>query len=88
MMFTDTRYRTSDPISSRLAAKTAAGGRAGEIRRQIEHYLLMHPEGATARHISNALGIEYFACQRRISECANIYKTGMMLSEGMVWAHR
>lgn len=85
LSFTDTRSRRADPVSSKLAAKTAASGKAGELRRRIKDELWATPQGLTARELSQRLGVDYYAVQRRISETANIRKTAEMRDGAMVW---
>ena len=83
--FVDTRARRTDPISSRLAAKNAAGGKAGELRRFIRRELWKTPHGMTARQLAIALRVDYYDVQRRISETEGIRKTNRMCDGAMVW---
>lgn len=87
LSFTDTRYRATDPESSRLAAKTAAGGKAAELRRAIQQ-ALRERGPMTAKQIAVHLDECFYAVSRRCSETAHIRKTGEMVDGGMVleWA--
>lgn len=82
--FVDTRSRSTDSISSRLAAKTAAGGKAGELRRRIQGAVIACGP-LTARELASLLCVDYYDVQRRISETAGIRKTDRMRDGGMVW---
>lgn len=84
MNFVSTRHRATDPESSRVAAKTAAGGKAAELRRRIQ-LALCSLGPMTARRLSQHLEEDYYAVQRRLSETANIRKTGAMVDGAMVW---
>lgn len=83
--FVDTRSRSTDPISSRLAARAAAGGKAGELRRMIRRELWKTPHGMTAKQLAVSLNVDYYAIQRRLSETAGIRKTNRMCDGAMVW---
>ena len=87
--FVDTRSRCNDPESSRLAAKTAAGGKAGELRRriiaEIKWNALGSGDGLTAKDLARDLGESFYDVSRRISECAGIKKSGAMRENCMVW---
>lgn len=85
LSFTDTRSRGADPVSSKLAAKTAAGGKAGELRRRIQLILWMTPQGMTARQLADSIRVDYYDVQRRLSETPNIRKTGEIRDGAMVW---
>lgn len=89
--FTYTRARASDPSTSHAAAKNAASGKAADLRQRIQNGLqaykvyCVHPAGLTAREIAGRLGADYYDVQRRLSETANIRKTGEVRDGAMVW---
>jgi hypothetical protein len=89
--FVETRARRKDPESSKIAAKNAAGGKAGELRRRIANGLQMRAicgfEGLTAKEMAELLHEDFYAVSRRLSETANIRKTGVMRDGGMVWEY-
>jgi len=85
MSFVATRSRRPDHESSRrLASKTAAGGKAGALRRRIQAALLFDGP-MTARELAVLLGEDFLALSRRISETAEIGKTSELRDGGMVW---
>jgi hypothetical protein len=87
--FTYTRARSTDSQTSHAAAKNAAGGKAGELRRRIQKALqwnaLACSDGLTAKDLARDLGADYYDVQRRLSETANIRKTGEVRAGAMVW---
>jgi len=89
--FISTRSRLRDPESSRIAAKNAASGKAADLRKRIQNGLQARKafgQGAlTAREIAEKLNADYYDVQRRLSECANIRKTGEMRDGAMVWEY-
>jgi hypothetical protein len=87
--FTYTRARSTDPQTSRAAAKNAASGKAADLRRTLQIELkgrhIYGLGGQTARELSKVLGADYYDIQRRLSETANIRKTGEVRDGAMVW---
>jgi hypothetical protein len=79
----DTRYRSTDPQTSRDAARHAVSIDASAQRRAICAAISQYP--MTAREVSEQTGIDYIAVQRRISECG-LVKTGERRDGCMVWA--
>ena len=89
MMLTEIRLapraRRTDPATSHAAAANARTGRAQALRESILQALQDH--GAmTARELSDALGEDYFAVQRRMSEVPGIHRTGEARDGFAVWA--
>jgi hypothetical protein len=89
MAFTYTRARSTDPTTSRAAAKTAASGKAADLRRTLQSELQIRHVyglgGQTARELSASIHADYYDVQRRLSETANIRKTGEVRDGAMVW---
>ena len=85
LSFTQTRARRSDPDTSREAAKNAASNKAALERIAIQNALRSFPPGLTAREIATMADLDYFATQRRISECAGIERTGERRDGCAVW---
>jgi hypothetical protein len=87
--FVDTRARSTDGQTSRAAAKTAASGKAADLRRTLQSELKVRHVyglgGQTARELSASLRADYYDVQRRLSETANIRKTGEVRDGAMVW---
>jgi len=83
--FIDTRYRRTDPDTSKAAANHAASAKAVEERLAIHRALKDAPEGLTAREIAEVTGIDYFEVQRRKAETRGIYETADRRGGCKVW---
>ena len=82
--FVDTRSRTTDGDTSRIAAAFAVTDKANRERADILRCLCLHgPQ--TARQVALKTGIEYYECQRRISEVGGIEKTDEVRDGCRVW---
>ena len=88
MMLTEIRLapraRRTDPATSHAAAANARTGRAQVLRERILQAL--QERAMTARELSDALGEDYFAVQRRMSEVPGIHRTGEARDGFAVWA--
>lgn len=82
MNFTETRARTSDPATSKAAARHAASTTAAAQRRAIAVAVASHP--MTAKEISAYTGIDFYSVSRRISECG-LSKTDCVRDGCHVW---
>lgn len=80
-----TRYRATDPDTSKAAANHAASAKAVAERLAIYRAIKAAPEGLTAREVATITGIDYFEVQRRISECAGLVKTAERRDGRRVW---
>jgi hypothetical protein len=85
LAFTYTRARSTDPQTSRAAAKNAASGKAAKLRAEIQRILKVVGRPLTAREIADIADEDYYDVQRRLSETANIRKTGEVRDGAMVW---
>ena len=80
-----TRYRATDPDTSKAAANHAASAKAVAERLAIYRAIKAAPEGLTAREVATITGIDYFEVQLRISECAGLVKTAERRDGRRVW---
>lgn len=83
-----TRYRRTDPQTSREAAKNAASGKA-EIQRRAIHTLLLMFGPKTAKELSYVShyveSMSFTELSRRISECEGIERTGVRRDGSAEW---
>jgi len=78
------RYRNTDPVTSKEAAKNARSGKAEKERQQI-YQVVAASQGLTAREVSQALNLDYITVQRRISEVQGLSRNGQKRDGCMVW---
>jgi hypothetical protein len=83
--FISTRYRSTDPDTSRVAAKNAISRKSDVERMAIRKAVISVLGGLTAREASAVTGIDYNETQRRISECG-LGKTKLRRDGCAVWA--
>lgn len=83
--FIGTRYRRTDPDTSKDAAKHACCTKAADERLAIYRALKAAPEGLTAREIAEVTGIDYIEVQRRKAETLGIYETDSKRGGCKVW---
>lgn len=83
--FVSTRYRSTDPDTSKVAAKNALS-RISDLRRMaIRLAVKAVAGGLTAREASVVTGIDYNETQRRVSECG-LRKTNLRRDGCAVWS--
>lgn len=83
--FSDTRARTSDPQTSKDAAKAAARDKA-RLQRMVLAETVQHFYSATAKDLSEFLQIDLADVYRRLPECAGIKPHETMRRDGCrVW---
>ena len=78
------RARRTDPATSHAAAANARTGRAQALRERILQAL--QDRAMTARELSLALGEDFYAVSRRVSEVPGIHRTGAVRDGCAVWA--
>lgn len=81
------RFRSSDPSTSRKAAKNATGSRA-EAQRIAIRYALATGGPMTAKALAEATGLDYYTIQRRISEVQGIERTNIEFEGCLVWRYK
>ncbi|MBP8150018.1 MAG: hypothetical protein KAY21_09905 [Limnohabitans sp.] len=80
-----TRYRATDPDTSKAAANHAASAKAVAERLAIYRAIKAAPEGLTAREVATITGIDYFEVQRRKGGTRGIYETDDKRGGCKVW---
>ena len=78
------RARRTDPATSHAAAANARTGRAQALRERI--LAALQERAMTARELSDALGEDFYAVSRRMSEIPGIFRTGEVRDGCAVWA--
>lgn len=82
--FVDTRSRSTDAATSRVAARNAASAAANSHRSQIAACLRAHGP-LTARQVAYWTSLDYVAVQRRMSETGGIEVTDVVRDGCRVW---
>lgn len=82
--FARTRARLTDSDTSHAAAKNAVSRKAVADRLAI-HACILQNGPLTAMEVASLTGIDYYAVQRRISECG-LHKTDERRDGRAIWA--